>query len=32
MATAMHFPADAELIFLTDELTDDRYLVDLEQH
>jgi hypothetical protein len=27
-ATAMHFPANAELIFLTDELTNDRYLVD----
>ncbi len=27
-ATAMHFPADAGLIFLTDELTNDRYLVD----
>jgi hypothetical protein len=24
----MHFPADAGLIFLTDELTNDRYLVD----
>jgi hypothetical protein len=27
-ATAMHFPADASLIFLTDELTNDRFLVD----
>jgi hypothetical protein len=27
-ATAMHFPANARLIFLTDELTRDRYLVD----
>jgi hypothetical protein len=27
-ATAMHFPANARLIFLTDELTNDRYLVD----
>jgi hypothetical protein len=27
-ATAMHFPADAGLIFLTDKLTNDRYLVD----
>ncbi len=27
-ATAMHFPADAGLIFLIDELTHDRYLVD----
>ncbi len=27
-ATAMHFPANAGLIFLTDELTTDRYLVD----
>jgi hypothetical protein len=27
-ATAMHFPANAALIFLTDELTNDRYLVD----
>ncbi len=27
-ATAMHFPADAGLIFLTVELTNDRYLVD----
>ncbi len=27
-ATAMHFPADAGLIFLTDELTNDRFLVD----
>ena len=27
-ATAMHFPANAGLIFLTDELTNDRYLVD----
>ncbi len=26
--TAMHFPANAGLIFLTDELTNDRYLVD----
>jgi hypothetical protein len=25
---AMHFPADFGLIFLTDELTNDRYLVD----
>jgi hypothetical protein len=25
---AMHFPANAGLIFLTDELTNDRYLVD----
>jgi hypothetical protein len=24
----MHFPANAGLIFLTDELTNDRYLVD----
>jgi hypothetical protein len=28
IATAMHFPANASLIFLTDELTNDRYLVD----
>ncbi len=27
-ASAMHFPANAGLIFLTDELTNDRYLVD----
>jgi hypothetical protein len=27
-ATDMHFPANAGLIFLTDELTNDRYLVD----
>jgi hypothetical protein len=27
-ATAMHFPANAGLIFLTDELSNDRYLVD----
>ncbi len=27
-ATAMHFPANTGLIFLTDELTNDRYLVD----
>ncbi len=27
-AAAMHFPANAGLIFLTDELTNDRYLVD----
>ncbi len=27
-ATAMHFPTNAGLIFLTDELTNDRYLVD----
>ncbi len=27
-ATAIHFPANADLIFLTDELTSDRYLVD----
>jgi hypothetical protein len=27
-ATAMHLPANAGLIFLTDELTNDRYLVD----
>jgi hypothetical protein len=27
-ATMMHFPANAVLIFLTDELTNDRYLVD----
>ncbi len=27
-ATAMHFPANAGLIFLTDKLTNDRYLVD----
>jgi hypothetical protein len=27
-ATAMHFPANAGQIFLTDELTNDRYLVD----
>jgi hypothetical protein len=27
-ATAMHFPANAGLIFLADELTNDRYLVD----
>ncbi len=27
-ATAMHFPANAGLIFLTDELTNDRYFVD----
>jgi hypothetical protein len=27
---AMHFPASAGLIFLTDELTNDRYLVDTE--
>ncbi len=27
-ATAMHFPANAGLIFLTDDLTHDRYLVD----
>jgi hypothetical protein len=27
-ATAMHFPANVGLIFLTDELTNDRYLVD----
>ncbi len=27
-ARAMHFPANAGLIFLTDELTNDRYLVD----
>jgi hypothetical protein len=27
-ATAMHFPANAGLIFLTDELTNGRYLVD----
>ncbi len=26
--TAMHFPANAGLIFLTDELTNDRFLVD----
>jgi hypothetical protein len=32
MATAMHFPANAGLILLTDELTNDRYLVALEQH
>ncbi len=31
-ATAMNFPANAGLIFLTDELTNDRYLVTLEQH
>jgi hypothetical protein len=29
-ATAMHFPANAGLIFLTGELTNDRYLVDTE--
>jgi hypothetical protein len=28
-ATAMHFPADAGLIFLTEELTNDRFLVDI---
>ncbi len=28
MATAMHFPANADLIFLIDELTNDKYLVD----
>jgi hypothetical protein len=28
-ATAMHFPANAGLIFLTDELTNYRYLVDI---
>jgi hypothetical protein len=27
-ATAMHFPANASLIFLTDKSTSDRYLVD----
>ncbi len=27
-ATAMHFPANVGLIFSTDELTNDRYLVD----
>jgi hypothetical protein len=27
-AMVMHFPANAGLIFLTDELTNDRYLVD----
>jgi hypothetical protein len=27
-ATAMHFPANTGLIFLTDELTNDKYLVD----
>jgi hypothetical protein len=27
-ATAMHFPANAGFIFLTDELTNNRYLVD----
>ncbi len=27
-ATAMHFPANAGLISVTDELTNDRYLVD----
>jgi hypothetical protein len=27
-ATAMHFPANAGLIFLTDELTNDRFFVD----
>jgi hypothetical protein len=27
-ATAMHFPANAGLIFLTDKLTNDRYFVD----
>jgi hypothetical protein len=27
-ATAMHFPANAGLMFLTNELTNDRYLVD----
>jgi hypothetical protein len=27
-ATAMHFPADAGLMFSTDELTNDRFLVD----
>ncbi len=27
-ATAMHFPADAGLIFLTDELTNDRFFID----
>jgi hypothetical protein len=27
-ATAMHFPANAGIIFLTDKLTNDRYLVD----
>ncbi len=27
-ATAMHFPANVGFIFLTDELTNDRYLVD----
>jgi hypothetical protein len=27
-ATALHFPANAGLIFLTDDLTNDRYLVD----
>jgi hypothetical protein len=26
--TATHFPANAKLIFLTDKLTNDRYLVD----
>jgi hypothetical protein len=29
-ATAMHFPANEGLIFLTDEWTNDRYLVDTE--
>jgi hypothetical protein len=29
MATAMHFQANARLIFLTDELTNDRYLVNI---
>jgi hypothetical protein len=28
IATAMHFPANAGLIFLTDEFNNDRYLVD----
>jgi hypothetical protein len=27
-ATAMHFPANAGLIFLTDELINDRYLIE----
>jgi hypothetical protein len=27
-ATAMHFPTNAGFIYLTDELTNDRYLVD----
>jgi hypothetical protein len=29
-ATPMHFPANAGLMFLTDELTNDRYLVDVK--